>query len=349
MTTARPLYRADDLPVFQNRMYHTAAEAVACPLGTVDIVEDLRTGLVHNRAFDPSSIDYDEHYQNEQGISAVFRQHLAEVFDIVATHLRHGDVIEVGCGKGYFLEMLAARGFKVRGFDPSYESSNPLVTKAHFSADMNLSADGLVLRHVLEHVGDPVAFLRSLRDANGGRGLIYIEVPCFEWISTHRAWFDVFYEHVNYFRLADFRRMFDEILAAGHLFGGQYLYVVASLASLRDPAYDPADPVPFPPDFFQTRVQPVPAGVRTYVWGGASKGVIFASLRERLGRPLDGVVDINPAKQGKYLPATGLCVMSPAQFLRRAPRGSIVYVMNPNYLEEIKAMSGDLYIYEIAA
>jgi hypothetical protein len=44
-----------------------------------------------------------------------------------------------------------------------------------------------------------------------------------------QSWFDLFYEHVNYFRLDDLRRMFGTVHEAGHLFGGQYLYIVADL------------------------------------------------------------------------------------------------------------------------
>ena len=101
-----------------------------------------------------------------------------------------------------------------------------------------------LLRHVLEHIQDPVSFLAEIANANQG-GQIYIEVPCFDWILEHKAWFDLFYEHVNYFRLDDLRRMFGTVHEAGHLFGGQYLYVVADLASLRDPG-DAGLPAPEP-------------------------------------------------------------------------------------------------------
>ena len=30
-------------------------------------------------------------------------------------------------------------------------------------------------------------------------------------VLVHRAWFDIFYEHVNYFRLTDIERMFGEV------------------------------------------------------------------------------------------------------------------------------------------
>jgi len=58
-----------------------------------------------------------------------------------------------------------------------------------------------------------------------------------------------FYEHVNYFRMDDFRRMFGKIYESGHFFGGQYLYVVADMASLREPRMNLGEHLYFPSDF----------------------------------------------------------------------------------------------------
>ena len=135
------------------------------------------------------------------------------------------------------------------GLDPTYEGANPRVLKEFFTPEIGIRADGLVLRHVLEHVPDPLAFLAGLREANGGRGTIYIEVPCLDWIAQHRAWFDIFYEHVNYFRLVDFERMFGTVHHAGHSFAGQYLSVVADLATLRTPHRPADDAFALPADF----------------------------------------------------------------------------------------------------
>jgi threonine dehydrogenase-like Zn-dependent dehydrogenase len=206
---------------------------------------------------------------------------------------------------------------------------------------------------VLEHVRDPVEFLRHIRDANGGAGRIYIEVPCFDWICEHRAWFDIFYEHVNYFRASDFRRMFGTVHAAGHIFGGQYLYAVADLATLRTPQLDAADDFAFPSDFLATvtryaetiKTQGEQARRQTVIWGGASKGVIFALFMRRAGAGIDLVIDINPAKQGKYLAATGLKVFSPEEALAQVEPGSTIFVMNGNYLPEIRQMTRNQFNY----
>ena len=343
----KQLYKIEQLPVFQNRMYDTLSEAKLCPKGEMVLVENLETGLSYNAAFNPQLMKYDEHYQNEQAVSPLFRKHLDSVAVIVEQTIGKESIIEIGCGKGFFLEMLGAKGFDVTGFDPTYEGSNPRVIKKYFTPELGIQANGLVLRHVLEHIQDPVAFLSRLRQANGGSGKIYIEVPCFDWICEHRAWFDIFYEHVNYFRLSDFYRMFGLIHKCGRLFGDQYLYVVAELSSLKIPKLDPNDRVNFPEDFLQSLGDKIKkTEERQYaIWGGSSKGVIFALLKERVGQPVNMVIDINPAKQGKYLPATGLFVYSPDQALTTLPGNAIILVMNANYLEEIMKMSHAAYEY----
>jgi SAM-dependent methyltransferase len=344
-TQTRPLYQQQALPILQNRMYDTRAEAVACPKGDVVLVEDLRTGFVSNAAFRPELVVYDAHYQNEQALSASFQEHLTCVSSILERHLGRAAIIEIGCGKGSFLEMLLANGFDVTGFDPTYEGRNPRVRKQYFGPGVGIRGDGVVLRHVLEHIHNPYEFLLQLKEANGGGGRIYIEVPLLDWICEHRAWFDIFYEHVNYFRISDFYRMFGAIVESGRLFGGQYLYVVAELSTLRMPEIDPMDRIEFPQDFARTLSGERAAPSRAAIWGGASKGVIFALLKARAGQHIDTVIDINPAKQGKYLPATGMLVQSAVDGLRGLPGGSTIYVMNSNYLDEVVRMSNNAYTY----
>jgi SAM-dependent methyltransferase len=345
------LYRVEQLPVFQNRMFRTAEDARHCARGDIVLVRDLDSGLIHNQAFQPELMQYDADYQNEQAVSSVFRAHLDEVAAIIQDHFQDQTLIEVGCGKGYFLEHLLARGFAITGLDPTYEGDSPHVIKQYFTPQIGLSADGIVLRHVLEHVRDPVGFLRHIRDSNGGAGRIYIEVPCFDWICEHRAWFDIFYEHVNYFRASDFQRMFGTLHQAGHVFGGQYQYVVADLATLRAPLLPESDGFAFPADFLATVTgfaEKIKAGdtrQRAVIWGGASKGVIFALYMQRAGAGIDFVIDINPAKQGRYLAATGLKVSSPEQALAQLEPGATIFVMNGNYLPEIRQMTRNQFNY----
>ncbi|MFV8819250.1 class I SAM-dependent methyltransferase [Haliea sp. E17] len=334
------------MPLFQNRVYASPEDAVSCPRGDVVLVECQETGLVFNAAFQPEAMVYDAEYQNEQALSPAFRAHLEFVKDLTKRKMGKSSLVEIGCGKAYFLEMLQQVGFGVRGYDPTYEGDNPLVSKRNFTAADGAGASGFILRHVLEHIASPYQFLRELRDSVSKPTRIYIEVPCFDWIIRHGAWFDIFYEHVNYFRLSDFHRMFGTVIDSGVSFGGQYLYVVADLTSLRPPVFDVADSVEIPASFSSWKSRPeFDASGSAIVWGGSSKGVIFSLLMQRLGRKIQFVVDINPEKQGKYLPASGLPVVSPETMLMSVEKGSTVFVMNTNYLEEIKMMSSGAFRY----
>ena len=245
----RELFKVDGLPVFQNKMFTDRVSALSSPKGDITLVQDINTGLIFNSTFESSLLVYDEDYQNEQAFSGVFQRHLGDVEAVIRRHFSGKSLIEVGCGKGYFLEYLIQAGYQITGIDTAYEGNNPNIVKAIFKPELGLTAEGGILRHVLEHIPDPFEFLASIAEANGGKGVVYIEVPCLDWICQHRAWFDVFYEHVNYFRLVDFHRMFGTIYEIGHIFGGQYLYVVAELASLQKPVSNLSDAFIFPTDF----------------------------------------------------------------------------------------------------
>lgn len=78
------------------------------------------------------------------------------------------------------------------------------------------------------------------------------------------------------------------------------------------------------------------------VWGMATKGVVFASLvgADRLA----GGIDINPKKQGKFVPGTGLEVHHPQWLRDLQDRPLTLVVMNPNYSQEIRKQLEELEI-----
>lgn len=341
MEKQKVLYKQQGFPVLQNRVFDTAEEAKNSPTGDILLVEDLETGLIYNAAFDAGIIVYDQNYDNEQSHSQRFQKHLEQVADIITTKMGTENLVEVGCGKGYFLELLLEKGVDVSGFDPTYDGSNQRVQKKFFEPGIIDAANGLILRHVLEHIENPVDFLFNLKEANNGKGLIYIEVPCFDWICQHKAWYDIFYEHVNYFRKNDFLRIFSNVLSIGNFFDGQYIYVVADLEHLQMPLFNKDHQVEFPTDFTQGINKKTNKPV--IVWGGASKGTIFSLLKSRTGQEISFAIDINPAKQGKYLAVTGLEVVSPDNAMKISKKGTEVYVMNPNYIEEIHTITNGYF------
>lgn len=346
MTQRHVLFEADGLPTFQHRIYDSPDAALACRKGDMRLVQDLNSGLIYNESFDPDLMVYDSNYNNEQSLSASFQKHMDSVIGLLKSKFSRSGLVEIGCGKGHFFAQLLDAGFDVTGYDPTYEGDSPRIKKEYFTKDSGIRAEGIVLRHVLEHIPDPVGFLQTIRDANGGGGLIYIEVPCFDWICENKTWFDIFYEHVNYFRISDFKRMFGRILHVERTFGDQYISLIADLSTLTVPTWTPDCAVDFPSDFFTLTPNALPADM--VIWGAGSKGVLYALHMARLNVRPSVVVDINPAKQGKYLPATGIEIVSPATMIERAPADTTILIMNSNYHDEIRAQTENRFAYVLA-
>jgi hypothetical protein len=70
------------------------------------------------------------------------------------------------------------------------------------------------------------------------------------------------------------------------------------------------------------------------IWGSGSKCVSFLRTLG-LAEGIDAIVDINPFKQGKYVPGTYHEVLAPEDLAADPP--DLVIAMNALYVDEIKA------------
>ena len=68
------------------------------------------------------------------------------------------------------------------------------------------------------------------------------------------------------------------------------------------------------------------------LWGAGAKGVTVANLLDPHCVLIDCVVDLNPNKQGHFIPGTGHPIVSPSELLGRGVKNAIL--MNPNYRQE---------------
>jgi len=98
-------------------------------------------------------------------------------------------VYEIGAGRGEFLSELKRAKFVVGGQEPGqsgreYAKSNWGITlDPGFASEISFSRryDVVVLRHVLEHVNEPLALLKNiLNDGLNKAGLVWIKLPNFD-------------------------------------------------------------------------------------------------------------------------------------------------------------------------
>jgi hypothetical protein len=343
------IFKQASLPVFQNKIYNTQAEAFQAQTGMIELVQSGQSGFVFNKQFDPGIMVYDANYQNEQANSGVFQQHLKDVLTLLKSFgIADKKIVEVGCGKGVFFEMMMQEGLNCYGFDPTYEGNNPRITREYFSDKFNdINADVIIMRHTLEHITKPFSFLHTIAKTNNYKGFLFVEVPTIEWILNKRAFWDIFYEHCNYFSEASLSIMFDEAVT-GNFFNGQYIYLWADLSKLRNtiPKANINININMESTNMTDRILEFEDFLKKHpslaIWGAGAKGSTFLNLLDKNRKYVKYVIDINPAKQERHIACTGHKIYSP-EILRKDPVDNIL-VMNENYLEEIRESVKELNV-----
>lgn len=359
-TQLRPFLQRSQVPVHQNLVVNNQEAARTVTRGELDLVICEACGFVFNQAFDLSRLSYGEDYDNTQSCSAYFDAYLdGLVRDMVERQgVRNCAIVEVGCGKGHFLKKLVnypGANNMGYGFDPSYVG--PLTdldgrlqfrTCYYDQSCTDIAADVVVCRHVIEHVPEPLEILRSVRAALelSPKARVFFETPCVEWILHHRVIWDFFYEHCSLFtaqslRLA-FRRAGFAVERVEHIFGGQYLWLEACAANVDEDWATVGETVRLATAYaadeqklqeaWLARLRDLSQNGKVALWGAGAKGATFANLVDPHGALIDCVVDLNPNKQGRFIPGTGHPIVLPAEVHGRGVRNAVL--MNPNYREE---------------
>lgn len=361
-----PLIDMGNVPVHCNVLWSTREEAINAPRGRIQLGYFTECGHVYNLSFDPALMEYTQEYENSLHFSPVFQQYASALADrlIASYDLRGKDIVEIGAGKGDFLIMLSERGGnRGYGYDPSYVPdegyTHPNVAFIQdFYGEKYTSqrADLVVCRHVLEHIEDPDNFVATVRRAVGeqSQAVVFFEVPNSLWTLRQMGIWDIIYEHCSYFSPLSLAHVFERndfrVLNVDQVFGGQFLTIEsvpaggAAAAGLSAGELERLgrDAVAFANNYRrkkeqweQTLADLTARGQKGVVWGAGSKGVTFLNVMP-VGETIRYIVDINPRKQGKFVPGTGQQIVAP-EFLRDY-RPDFVVIMNANYREEIGAM-----------
>jgi len=338
------------LPVLPNAPLK-AKDTEANTLAPMSLRRNTSLNFVENEAFDSRIIDYSQEYENSQAHSIKFQRHMKSVLMLLKKHVKKdGVIVEVGCGKGDFVEMVQADGFfKIQGYDASYEGSNTAIEKRYLTETDRIQADFVVLRHVLEHIPNPYSFLSMLK-AVFGAAKIYIEVSNYDWIVTNKTFFDITYEHVNYFSQMSLNKLF-EVGETEHglLFDDQYQYLISDLSRLNSDFNDLYESKNWEYVSFNDLFPNLKADINrldaaaqehpVYVWGAATKGCLFLVHCRNSNCLIDKVqyaIDQNPQKHGKFLPGSLVPIKSKSEFLSTVRGDALLIVSNPAYKDEIE-------------
>ncbi|HVT88115.1 MAG TPA: class I SAM-dependent methyltransferase [Tepidisphaeraceae bacterium] len=362
------LYSIEGIPVHSTINLPSREEAMRFPTGNLRLGFCNRCGFLSNTVYDSSVQEYSTQCEESQHFSATFNKFAHDLAKrwIDRYNLRGKTILEVGCGKGDFLALMCELGgCKGIGIDPSYQASrtpSKMAGQLRFINDLysekytNIEADCIMCRHTLEHIGPTLDFVKMIRRAIGNRKdmLVLFELPDATRVLKEAAFWDVYYEHCSYFSPGSLARVFRaagfDLLELGRDYGDQYLLLAGK------PTDAPTQPkLELENDLDEMRrlaafykkeaaatingwrdfiLKAKSRGQKTVIWSALSKAVAFLTTM-KVGDAIEYGVDINPQRQGRFLPCTGQQIMAP-EFLAQYKPDHVI-LMNPIYVPEVQA------------
>ena len=358
------IFSIEDVPIHIGTLWPSKEAAVKCPKGDIELVFCNHCSFLTNTKFDPGHPDYTEEYDNSLHYSGTYQEYaLSQANRLINDYEIHNKtVLEIGCGKGDFLRMLCDLGSnRGIGFDPTFEEDRgiqdnldilfikDLYSKkySHYKADLYCS------RYVLEHIPAPMSFLQLLHEnlEPAGEQLVYFEVPNAMLILKDLSVWDIIYEHCSYFTLESLTKSFSlagfSVLNSGSSFENQFIYIEAQVDNSQhadEAVVEPEDYSHLPVGFQKTHPSILNAwsheikkakekSKNIALWGAGAKTVSFLNML-KIDDEIESVVDINPNKEGKFIPGSGQRIFSPGHLGDLRP--DVVIIMNPVYRDEIE-------------
>ncbi len=359
----RVFHSIREVPSHSCLLMDTAEQARTFPRAPIDLGFCPDCGFIANTIYDESLQAYSTDYEETQHFSGhftSFAKKLAQQW-IGLFGIRNQHVLEIGCGKGEFLQLMCEQGDnRGTGIDPacipdrlSAEARRRItfIREYYGPHHAELKADVILCRHTLEHIPQTLTFLSKVRGTLNEDTLLLFELPDMKRVLRECAFWDIYYEHCSYFTAGSLAKVFRkcelDVVQLERAYDEQYLILAArpsrgvpNLLPLEDELQETVAEV----EAFESRIASEQNRWRDRVtdlaqqgsviaWGAGSKCVAFATTLG-IEDELDYVIDINPHKQGKYLPGTAHAVFGP-EHVRNSPPSAVV-IMNPVYKEEIR-------------
>ncbi len=373
----RSFFKVATVPTNSCLLFDTPEEAAAYPCGDIDLGFCDACGFMCNMAFDAALTEYSGRYEETQGYSGTFQKfHTALAERLIDRHdLKGKKVLEIGCGKGEFLELLSKLGdVHGIGFDPGFHDDrldSEAAKNLHFVKDFysekyaDHKADFVCCKMTLEHIHETKDFMSTVRKAIGDNleTIVFFQIPEAKRIIKDCAFEDIYYEHCSYFTpgsLADlFRRTGFEVLDVDTEYDDQYLTIEARPVAVVDheanvarlPREEPIENLVQLVDSFPERCNEKldnwrgklaamrEAGQKVVLWGSGSKAVAFLTTLDPEGF-VEYAVDINPRRHDHYMPRTAQRIVGP-EFLK-SYEPDVVIIMNRVYTDEITQDLNDM-------
>ncbi|HEY0008288.1 MAG TPA: class I SAM-dependent methyltransferase [Tepidisphaeraceae bacterium] len=366
-------YRQDNVPAQDGIIWPTRQEAIDAPRGDIDLIYCPACSHIFNHKFDVSRFLFNATYDISLHHSPTYQKFIEELTaGLVERHdLRGKTIVELGCGKADFLKGICEPfGNRGIGFDPTFIDSNLTdaqrklieVHPRYYTADdQRYQGDFLTFRSMLQYFRDPRTWLDTFRGSvKKPGGVIYAEVPNGAHTFAQLCIWNIVYEHGCFYSRQSLTKLFEEM---GYFVQNcfpcfvedQNLGIEAGIApSARKFAFDPAEVDAYTEKleafvaeharitahWRETLDELLKQGKRMALWGAGARAISFCTLFDLTDESVPYIVDINPKRQGNFLPRTLQKVVAPEHLLADKP--DVIIITNSGYAAEIRQQISEM-------
>jgi 2-polyprenyl-3-methyl-5-hydroxy-6-metoxy-1,4-benzoquinol methylase len=266
-------------------------------------------------------------------------------------------ILEVGCGKGEYLEILSDAGADAYGIEYSRESveycihKNLNVTQGFLgdkNSNINNNFDGFMCLSFMEHWPEPNKVLNGLSVILNEGAMGLIEVPNFDMILDDGLYSEFISDHLLYFTKETliFTLQFNgfEVLSCESIWHNYILSAVVRKRIKTDLEFFEGfrSQVRQDLDLF---IEKFPAN-KVAIWGAGHQALATISLT-KIEKNIRYIVDSAIFKQGKYSPASHIKIVSEEE-LTKDPVDALIIMAGSYSKEIIKIMNLKYPLVELA-
>ena len=274
--------------------------------------------------------------------------------------LKNKKVIEIGCGKGEYLSLIAAANMDAYGIEYAQKSvescrnENLQVFQGYLENKedkiIDEPFDGFFILNFFEHLPNPNGTLAAISANLKDDGIGLIEVPNFDMILKNNLFSEFINDHLFYFTKETLFFTLNqngfEVLECNNVW---YDYIISVVVRKRKQV-DVSQ--------FYSHQKSLLNQLHAYIerfedgkvaiWGAGHQALAIISLTKlHKSDKIKYVIDDAPFKQGKYTPATHLPIVS-SDYLLSDPADAII-IMAASYSDEIankvrKSLHPDIHI-----
>jgi SAM-dependent methyltransferase len=349
-----------------NELYLTKEEAINADLFPLEVVEcescrhiQLKHIVDAERLF--------SNYVYASGTSKTFRDHFTKLAKKLSVITPGGLVLEVGSNDGTLLEALTTHGMRAIGVEPSQQLAEISKEKceavytnfldeelSEFLVKKYGNFDFVVGNNVFAHIDDLVSAFRMAQTILKPNGYLVFEVAHALKLVEQKLFDTIYHEHMSYHTVISldlFMRKLGFNIANVEeieMHGGSIRVVCQRSTSQTElpsavkeifrrevlAGLDSSDWM----KKFNTHLDQLssetksailaePVSTTWFGYGAPAKAVTFINQFELDQIGLIGIIDDNPGKQGKFLPSSGIKVVSSAEM-----ESNLIPSLNPTNL-----------------